>query len=94
MAAASIGAAAATAAERSTARCRVSAPIVRPPLTLMPANSADVVDVDQHRGSGQTQRKHGQQALATGQDLCVVAVLGQQLNGLLHGFRSSIVEWR
>ena len=54
----------------------------------------DVVDVDQHRRSGQAQREHGQQALATGQDLRVVAVLGQQLNGLRHGFRSSIVEWR
>ena len=52
----------------------------------------DAADVDQHRRGRQPQLHQGQQRVATGEDLGVLAVLGEQRHGLLHRAGAHVLE--
>src|ERR1017187_5686799 len=55
---------------------------------------ADPADVDQGRGEGEPQLHHRQQRVAAGQQLGVVAELGQQFQGVLGGVGGRVLERR
>ena len=57
------------------------------------AQVRDPAQVDQVRGLRETQLHHGQQAVATGQQLGVVAQGGQQLERLRHRAGAVVIEW-
>ena len=56
------------------------------------AQAVDPAQVDDHVGGVQPHPQHGQQALAAGHDLGVVAVLGRAPERLLDGGRRQVVE--
>ena len=73
------GSAGAPASESATARWRASAPTsTNPPCSRMTCQLGDVVQVDQLRRLRQAHVHHRHQALAAGDDLGHVAMLGQQ----------------
>src|SRR5258707_12236117 len=52
----------------------------------------DLADIDQHGGLHQTQLHRWNQAMATGQDLGVIFVLSQELQGVIQTFRGNVIE--
>jgi hypothetical protein len=57
--------------------------------------AVEPVDVDQQRRFAQPQLEDGDQALAPGQDLCLVAVLGEEVQHLVERPGGDVVEgWR
>ncbi len=52
------------------------------------------IEIDHHRGPGQAEGHERHQALTTGQRPGLVAVFGQDGQGLVHGLRNSILEGR
>ena len=65
---------------RPASACRVAAPITSSSPSMRDAGQlGQPADVDEHRRGGQPQLHHRQQRVAAGQQLGVVAVLGQQV---------------
>ena len=58
------------------------------------AELAQPADVDQHLGHGQPQLHQRQQRMPAGQELRLVAVLGRQVQGLVHGLGALVGERR
>jgi hypothetical protein len=54
--------------------------------------AGDPVDVDEYLRRGETQLEQRDQALTAGEDLGILAVLAQQLDGLFERAGSDIVE--
>ena len=52
----------------------------------------DTTDVDQHAGLGDAQLHHRQQAVATGEELGIVAVLTEEADGLFGRTGTDVIE--
>ena len=50
-------------------------------------------DVDEDRGLDDPEIEHGQERLPAREDARIIAMLGQDIERLLHRVRSDIVEW-
>jgi hypothetical protein len=51
-------------------------------------------EIDEHLRQGEPQFHQGQQRMTAGQELAVLAVLGDQVQGLRHGTRPAVAEGR
>ena len=54
----------------------------------------DTVEVDEVRETGEAERQQRHQALTAGEDLGLVAVVGEQADGLGDGLRRVVLERR